>query len=52
MALDDINRKLDEYEKNFQKEREKSLLITKILFVVLIVVIIIFILALWRFQSS
>lgn len=52
MGLDDVNRKLDEYENNLQNEREKTARNTKILFVVLIIVIILFILSLWRFQSS
>lgn len=50
LGLDDVKKELEDYQENFQKEKEKTARNNKILFIILIIIIIIFILALWRYQ--
>jgi len=51
LALDDIDRELENYQKTADDEQRKTARINQLLFLVLIIVIIIFIFSLWRYQA-
>lgn len=50
MALDDIERELENYQKSANDQRKKTTRINWVLFFVLIFVIILFLYSLWRYQ--
>ncbi|WP_321421844.1 hypothetical protein [uncultured Methanobacterium sp.] len=50
MAMDDIDRELEKYQKTLEDEKKKAARINWGLFLILIVVIILFVYSLWRYQ--
>ena len=51
MAIDDIDRELEKYQKNLEDEKKKATRINGVLFLILIIVIIVFVYSLWRYQA-
>ncbi len=50
VAMDDIDRELEKYQKTLEDEKKKAARINWGLFLILIVVIILFVYSLWRYQ--
>lgn len=51
MAIDDIDRELENYQKAADDDRRKTARINWALFLILIVIIIAFVYSLWRYQA-
>jgi len=51
LALDDLDRELENYKKTADDDQRKTARINRVLFLVLIIMIIIFIYSLWRYQA-